>query len=227
MINLFKKIYNWGKEEYSISELLKKIEDDGWAEIEYYPGDLEKLAREICINLKLEIVSQNNKKLIPKNRNQVQNFSLSSAYGLNEFPLHTDGAEYLIPPRFLFLRALVDSPTATTLVDGKSIMDYLVNYNSSWIVKTKNGVIETKLIEKIDKYECYYFRFNRLSMKCISGNRSEICAKIDALPVKCIDWTKYKTLIVDNWRVLHGRKAVMEYNASKRILERLLVFIKP
>jgi alpha-ketoglutarate-dependent taurine dioxygenase len=220
-----KGIFNKVSKEIDIPSITHRLENDGWVVINQYSEELIGLAENICLELELNISLHNYKKLIPKENNEASYFSLSSAYGLNEFPLHTDGAEYNIPPRFLVLRALSNSPTRTSLVDAHSIKDDLTQYRTRWSVKTKEGKIETNLYEIHPKYNIEFIRFNRLSMKCEEGNKIEICNAIDSLFINYIEWTKSKTIVIDNWRVLHGREAMIENKYAKRIIERLQVFI--
>jgi hypothetical protein len=223
-MKLLKNVFNLFSKEIDFSIISHKIEKDGWVVIDEYSGELFKLIENICTKLELNISFHNYKKLIPKEKNKVEHFSLSSAYGLKEFPLHSDGAEYKIPPRFLVLRALSDSPTGTCIADANSICDVNI-CNSKWSVKTKDGIVKTKLYEQHPKYNIEFIRFNRLSMKCDEGEKLEVYKAIDNLTTCSIRWTKNKTIIIDNWRVLHGRQKVIEKEYEKRILERLQVFI--
>ena len=221
---MLKSVFNLISKDFDGSTLSHNIEKDGWAVINHYSGELLSLTEIICSKLELGISFHNYKKLIPKDNKEVEHFSLSSAYGLNEFPLHTDGAEYNTPPRFLVLRALSDSPTGTSLADAYSIRDKVTIRNTKWSVKTKDGILQTKLFEQHPKYNIEFIRFNRLSMKCVDGNKLEVNNAIDNLPVSYVNWTQNKTVIIDNWRILHGRQMIIEEDYDKRIIERLQVF---
>lgn len=222
---MLKNVINLFNKNLDFSILSQTIEKDGWVVIDEYSGELLNLMESICSKLKLGISFHNYKKLIPKDKNEVEHFSLSSAYGLKEFPLHTDGAEYKTPPRFLVLRALSNSPTGTCIADANSIYDNINVCNSKWSVKTKDGIIKTKLYEQHPKYNIEFIRFNRLSMKCDEGEKLDVYKAIDNLTISSIIWTEKKTIIIDNWRVLHGRQTIIEYDYEKRIIERLQVFI--
>jgi hypothetical protein len=224
-MKMFKSVFTSIRKNFVSSELSIRIEKDGWVVINHYSGELLSLIKNICSNLELDISFYNYKKLIPKDSKDVQYFSLSSAYGLNKFPLHTDGTEYNIPPRFIILRALADSSTGTSFADSNSIKDNVNICNTEWSVKTKDGILQTKLFAQHPKYNIEYIRFNRLSMKCVDGNRLEVNNAIDNLSVSYIYWKQYKTIIIDNWRVLHGRQMIIEEFYDKRIIERLQVFI--
>jgi hypothetical protein len=223
-MKIIKSILNLFSNDLDVLTLSQRLKKDGWIAIHEYSGELLNLIENICSELELDISFHIYKKLIPKDKNEVEHFSLSSAYGLKEFPLHTDGAEYKTPPRFLVLRALSNSPTGTCIADANSICDSNI-CNSKWSVKTKDGIVKTKLYEKHPKYNIEFIRFNRLSMKCDEGEKLDVYKAIDNLTVSSILWTKNKTIIIDNWRVLHGRQTIIEEDYEKRILERLQVFI--
>jgi alpha-ketoglutarate-dependent taurine dioxygenase len=224
-MKILKNVINLFNKKIDFSILSQKIEKDGWVLINEYPGELQNLIENICLKLNLEISYHKYKKLIPKAKAEVKYFSLSLAYGLKEFPLHTDGAEYKIPPRFLVLRALSTSLTATYIADSISISNNINLCNTKWSVKTKDEIIETKLYELHPKYNINIIRFNRLSMKCVEGDKLIVYKAIDNLNVIPIFWSKNKTIIIDNWRVLHGRQNIVENDYEKRIIERLQVFI--
>ena len=59
----------------------------------------------------------------------------------------------------------------------------------------------------------------------VSKSVSKIIDMIDKLKIIYVDWTDPKTLIIDNWRVLHGRQGVIEKDYKSRVIERLQVFI--
>lgn len=222
---MFKSVFNLISKDFDSSTLTHRLEKDGWVVINQYSGELLSLIETICSKLGLDISFHDYKKLIPKDKKEVGHFSLSSAYGLNEFPLHTDGAEYNTPPRFLVLRALSASPTGTSLADANTLCANVSLCSSKWSVKTKDGIIRTKLYEKHPKYNIEFIRFNRLSMKCDEGNKLEVYNAINNLAISSVNWTKNKTIIIDNWRVLHGRQTIIEEDYEKRIIERLQVFI--
>ena len=62
-------------------------------------------------------------------------------------------------------------------------------------------------------------------MKCDEGEKLDVYKAIDNLTISSIIWTENKTIIIDNWRVLHGRQTIIEDDYAKRIIERLQVFI--
>jgi len=201
-----------------------KLKKDGWIEINQHSENLNCLGEKLCSKYKYKLMSSKFETLIPKKRNEIKKLSLSYAYGLNEFPLHTDGATYQIPPRFILLKSLSNSDTKTFLADTIDIKNNIITANSKWIIKTEKGELETKLIYQYKNNEI--FRFNRLLMKSIDGNKKEVYRAINNLKISKINWEKNKILIIDNWRILHGREKLIEENYENRIMQRLQIFIE-
>jgi alpha-ketoglutarate-dependent taurine dioxygenase len=46
---------------------------------------------------------------------------------------------------------------------------------------------------------------------------------LQSLPITKIEWAQGDTLIVDNWRCLHGRSAGLNNDTNTRVLQRVLI----
>jgi hypothetical protein len=218
------------KHKYKINtiKIINDLNQYGWVLIDCYDGDIYNLINIVCKSQKISIDFNNYKILIPKSENETDYFSLSSVHGLLNFPLHTDGADYLIPPKYVILRALEDTPTGTIIADSieiKENKDWNKIENIKWKVKLKNKIFMTNLFNDELVANKKIFRYNSVIMKCLEETNS-FQKIISNLPVQTITWKKNKTLILDNWRVLHGREAIKEINHKNRIIERLQTFIK-
>jgi hypothetical protein len=70
------------------------------------------------------------------------------------------------------------------------------------------------------------FRYDPLTMIPANTAASRVAmtfpAEMNRLPAVSIDWETVGTLIVDNWRVFHGRGAEPA-NEGERLLERVYV----
>lgn len=206
---------------FQANRLAKK----GFVIIDGFNDDLIELGEKVCSELNCLVSKSKYDLLVPKRRADAHTFSLSGKYGLLEFPLHTDGSEYKVPPKYIILRSLINTPTATYIADSKFIMKKLLSQDSTWKVKTKDGVIKTKLIESHIRSNNYRIRFNRLSMKCESGDKIKVFEIINSLPVNQLNWVKNRTIIIDNWRMLHGRGRVLEDDYNSREIERVQIFV--
>ncbi len=150
--------------------------------------------------------------------------TLSNIYGLNNFPLHTDGSHFPIPPRWVILEyaSLAHSKTATILVDtfdqkALPANDNIFNNEIYLVTGGKKSFLSTIVNKNLHKVSI--LRWNNLTMKKLNklDNRS-----FDNLPFNNrtrIEWEPNQTLIFDNWRMLHGREAIKP-NEKNRVFIR-------
>lgn len=210
-----------------IQLLSEKLQHNGWTILDNYQEDLTSLMASLCSFQGTPITNILYKTLTPTKSENSNSFNLSSAYGLSAFPLHSDGTHFKIPPRYFALRALTYSPTKTIFADAFLLKDnpnWAEIEQSNWEIKTIDaGKINTKIFNLYQGQE--YVRYNNLAMNCISGDKIKLFSIIHSLPRKAIAWEANRTLIVDNWRMLHGRQPIKEDNYNLRILERIQIFV--
>lgn len=165
-----------------------------------------------------EIVEQ----LRPRSTEDAPRRSLSAAHGLGPFPLHTDGAHHAVPPRYVLLRATTPSSCATTLIDSHQI-DWqpeereILSRGVLAVTGGAHGFLTTILTST-------WFRFDEGCMKpanatglhALELTRGRISSGALKLP-----WAPGMTLLLDNWRCLHGRDATAA--EPDRRLTRILV----
>lgn len=153
--------------------------------------------------------------LRPTGIEEAKKNSLSSLYGKNRFPLHTDTAYKTIPIRYLILYAKNPGggKRPTLLVDGLKLIDSGMDKNLllSAIFKIKNGKYSFlgKMFE-IDKMEEVY-RI-RLDQGCMIPATKEsrmifeqYVSVLDRQKKIEVKWESGDLLVLDNWRMLHGR----------------------
>ena len=180
--------------------------------------DIEKVLAEFrCI-----YVIQNNV-LIPDKKSTF-NKTLSTTYGCSSFPYHTDGAHYILPPRWIILQYKGNASSRfatlfydTMLIDRTEFDDIL--HRHMYKVNSKEGVFLTTVINNAIWSEPIV-RWNKLLMKKIYGERSLDFDDLITSPSLRVEWTKGKTVIFDNWRLLHAREEVGFEERETRIIER-------
>jgi hypothetical protein len=147
--------------------------------------------------------------------------SLSGLYGLDEFPLHTDGANEVAPPDYIILMAPSTRRTTTLLADPRNVIDVdegfakeavfnvkrLGRNFSAFFVQTRNG---TRAI-----------RYNSDSMTPRNSAAFEVDRKMRTLRDYAIafNWEKTKFLAFDNRVLLHGRGKVIHPLSHLRRIE--------
>lgn len=164
--------------------------------------------------------------LIPQQATETHRNSLSSRHGKGAFPLHTDCAFWVKPPRFLVLNspneASAGAPTRLAQSDWLRESPTLMNRASTAIFKVVNGsrsflsnILEPELV-----------RFDRDCMIAGSPDSQSLIQEIEsAMPntrVCDLEWSPRLCVVIDNWRMLHGR-ASCELLNSQRVLRRILV----
>lgn len=165
-------------------------------------------------------------RLVPLDNSDAHKQSLSANYGTSEFPFHTDGAYFKIPPKFIILRYLkgIQNPTPTVLCDLNQLNDEANQKlkDCIWKVKSRNNEFLTTILS--ESYKCY--RYDKCIMTPANiklRNKNYFENLIDELPKKHINWYTNKTVIIDNWTFLHSRPKVTEQEINNRTIQRIMV----
>lgn len=155
----------------------------------------------------------------------------SGIYGLNAFPFHSDMAHWHLPPRYLLLRCAQGySAVATMLIDG----DLLVAAVGATCLERALLRPRRPCKGKLPLFSIYRQRPKRgvsllrwdekfivpASPAGIEGVNEFRKAVSSAAPRSIFLANPGDTLIVDNWRMLHGRSAV-PHDCSDRMVERV------
>jgi hypothetical protein len=163
--------------------------------------------------------------LIPLNKQDAHPQSLSANFGANEFPFHTDGAYFPMPPKFIILRYIngYENPTPTTVCNLTNISnaDKALLQHSIWKVRSIKSFYSTILAQ-----DGSFFRFDNCVMQALNkaNDNSTIFSSIVAdLPKETINWRINKTVVIDNWRYLHNRPMVKAEEINFRKLQRIMV----
>jgi hypothetical protein len=152
--------------------------------------------------------------------------SLSSKFGLCEFPFHTDTAYWNVPSRYIALRCMDPgvSNVTTRLVpsSGLNLSDQVLRNLQAGVFHVLNGrnSFYTSVMS-----DCFNLRFDPGCMSPTSSIAHEGWDALSdslatAIPIS-IDWEQGRLLVIDNWRVLHGRAALPE--DSGRVLIRATI----
>jgi len=155
--------------------------------------------------------------------------SLSALHGLGTFPFHTDAAHHRVPPRYLLLR-LADgatSETPTLLVDSDpsylSRSDAATLSRETWLIQ--GGFGRTFYSPVLDRSRML-LRFDLGCMRQPAGTRLRAPEILERLlgnsQVVEVAWQPRTTLVLDNWRVLHGRPAVDASDTGRVLMRQLL-----
>lgn len=166
--------------------------------------------------------------LRPRHERQSHSSQYSGTYGLSAFPLHTDLAHWACPPRYFLLRCKIGS---------QSVATRLLSY-SALTLTLEEAVIQRAVVRPRhtprNGMQCllpllfrtgvgFGFRWDSLFLVPMNKPAQRVADTMSAGawdPAKLITFTLRNpgdTLIVDNWRFLHGRSCVPAADVSRRI----------
>lgn len=164
--------------------------------------------------------------LTPRNEAKSSSSHYSGIFGLNEFPLHTDLAHWARPPRYFILRCQNGSRSVATKLLACSTLATLLNIETlrHALVRPRragrNGMLcLLPLLFHVDG-TCG-FRWDSLFL--IPMNEA---AKKIAEIILTRSWhlsstvtlaERGDTLIVDNWRLLHGRGRISMIDIDRQL----------
>lgn len=160
--------------------------------------------------------------LTPRQKEHELENTYSGNFGLEEFPFHTDLAHWYVPPRYLFLRCVVPAPDVVTkLIDSRDICgDIEVGILSRSHFKPRKRLDRAVNLLKIKQGEI--FRWDSIFIEPANRNAEELKLKIQC----AISSAKHvglnldrngQCLLIDNWRMLHGRSAVSTKSMGRKI----------
>jgi L-asparagine oxygenase len=164
----------------------------------------------------------------PQHTSEAPRNTLSSRYGLDSFPFHTDGAHWIRPPRYLVLYCL-DPGRAhrqTMILSPLELLskeEKLALRRELWRV---TGIARSFWVRVLDGV-CgdEFLRFDEACMRperplCVSATIMQ--RRIGVAAPRAIHWEQSKFLVIDNWRTLHARGTAMQTDHDRHHLRILL-----
>ena len=167
-------------------------------------------------------------RIIPQTPDSAYPGSLSSKYGLGSLPLHTDTAHWAIPCRYLVMTCaeLGPVPTPTILLDGWRVLlsepEASACRRAVFLVRNGRRSFYGSIMDGGRE-------FLRVDPGCMTPLERDGEVALDAFSrgrhekvLHRHDWKIGEILVIDNWRVLHGRGSG-KTTAHGRILLRAMV----
>ncbi len=154
--------------------------------------------------------------------------TLSSRFGLAPFPLHTDGAHWPTPPRFLMLRCddAGSGARPTLMVDGNRLLNAKIATRlrrAVFKVQEVHRPFTCRVIERAGSVD--RVRFDGACMQPLAAFAEVLHGlheQLQRLEPDSHVWEPDDLLVLDNWRMLHARgPAICE--DKDRTLRRILV----
>jgi len=206
----------------------EKLSKNGYVFIENYkPGyTVLDVASEVG-DISLLPGVRPSQQLIPRVKTKHGPNTYSGIYGLDEFPLHTDLAHWFLPPRYLLLRCVKGSASVSTRIcDSKEIIKVFGEETLSRVlVRPRRPVKCNGYLLRVFEKNIYGFSLFRWDEKFIipaSKNSKIIFQKLlDTIKKSVFDEiflvSSGDTLLIDNWRMLHGRSSIPKEGMSRHI----------
>lgn len=167
--------------------------------------------------------------LQPRDAGTVADNQYSGIHGLGAFPLHTDLAHWTIPPRYFILRCIVPAEEVCTFVlPWEKISPALgaIHMNKAVFATRKRQTGNSGLVCAMSRHEGQTIRrWDSMFLSPVNQSARDL----DAL-LREESWTRSSEriplrrtgdmILIDNWRVLHGRDSVPAFSKG-RLLERV------
>lgn len=165
--------------------------------------------------------------LRPHTRGQSSPNTYSGNFGLQEFPLHTDLAHWFLPPRYLSLRCVRGTTeVATHLLDSTELVnEFGESALASAFVRPRRPVGRSNYLLRLygptDEGE-NLFRWDSLFITPATETSTSTYKSVSNRLASMLRTSVYlehegDTLIIDNWRMLHGRAAIADSGMSRYI----------
>jgi hypothetical protein len=213
--------------------IMKQIDQVGWCEIRARNGSTlqEELLR-IGKLLGTPVIHRKSlgilQELIPTDSQCGFPSSLSAKYSTGCFPLHVDTAHWLTPCRYLILGCLKEgqSNRDTVVVNFNKIdmsgEEHNMLMNTPFKVRNGRNSFYGTVLSKEGEFIRYDPGCMTPARKCPVNIESIFSYERSAHLESRIRWESGKIVVIDNWRMLHGRGERTE-EGTDRILYRVLV----
>jgi L-asparagine oxygenase len=205
------------------------VEKQGYALLPRFLPDLEPAAAAAKVGVPeqvdgLRLVQE----LVPTTPDKTTPNTYSGNFGLESFPLHTDLAHWATPPRYLMLRcARGDADALTQIVDGKTVIAALGSRLLARCLTRPRRPMEgtfqlLPIWHDFSESGEQLFRWDSIYLKPANEYAISVFQQIDAflsraVPVAKVLLNQGDTLLIDNWRLLHGRSPIQNPESSRKI----------
>lgn len=150
----------------------------------------------------------------------------SGNFGVQAFPLHTDLAHWYLPPKYFALRCIVGSHQVfTRLVDSKDVFPSIGRQNlMRALVRPRRPINGNRPLLRVlgQQNGQDLFRWDSLFVVPATVGSRIICGELAhalslAQPLDVLLDKPGDTLIIDNWRMIHGRSPVSSADHVRKI----------
>ena len=217
----------------SDSSFLSPLTENGWAKINVGSNNPDVLSTFLAIlasTLDASAVYElsNIDSITPRQRNSARRHSLSAYYGLGPLPLHCDTSHWPTPCRFVLLACVnpgsVGTPTLLLDTSAMILSPAQRNMAACSVFLIKNG--QQSFYSSILSFRRSYIRLDPGCMVPLDPDGASVMSlygyENNRHNIREINWTEGDILIIDNWRVLHGRQGCKSDQDERKLLRALV-----
>lgn len=215
------------------SEVQSALKECGWATINCENGNDEHITasvKSVAWQLGKPVADRGYdlfQLLKPTKPNEAHHSSLSAKFGTGELPLHMDTAHWTTPCRYVVLACLEPGPTPTPTFLYDCVTSPFDN-NEARIMReglfhVKNG--SKSFYSSVASSMRSYFRFDpgcMFPMNDAAKDAAHVFTQKLENSIK-FQWKRGALLVLDNWRVLHGRGDSHSDKGGRLLLRSLVV----
>jgi len=149
--------------------------------------------------------------IVPRDEQSAQSRSLSKLHGLSTLPMHIDTAHYLRPARLLIIGCVKPglSKTTTRLLDTRKLEftsdELALLISAPMLVRSGKRSFYSTILGR----DRSYFRYDPGCVEPVDKRGEEALAimglAISRSKVEDYEWYSGDILVIDNWRMFHGR----------------------
>lgn len=218
--------------EFKLYVVIDRLRSSGWVSYAFDGGDLTAHLLDLAMHLGTPVAARRRKSpveiLTPLGCAEAKPSSPSRMFGLGAIPLHTDTAHWVEPCRYIILGCVAPGSCGrrTMIADSLDLgIDSETRRNlRDCQFRVLNG--RRSFFAPVLGPNDSFLRFDQACMALVDARSRAalgvMSQAISDLPVETIDWFEGRVLLMDNWRVLHGRTAPARVGGG-RVLARVLV----
>lgn len=213
--------------------IAETVNTQGFALIWKYLPEQSSLAAMSRLGILLKIQGLDEvQKLRPHMKTEAPPNTYGGNYGYGKFPLHTDLAHWYIPPRYLVLRCITGTvDVATHLLNSYELIAAIGDMRlRRTLVQPRRPLAYNRPLLRLYDQRDQYIPLLRWDSLFISPATEKSINTYDAIisyldsvkPIEIVLQHPGDTLVIDNWRIFHGRSPV-PLNAKNRQIDRAYI----
>ena len=161
--------------------------------------------------------------LVPQDADNARENSLSSRYGRNAFPWHSDGAIARRPPRYLLMYSRMTEPVEPTEILSLTEDPRTLQAMARTVLLIKRGSSKRYASALERRSGGFLARWDTRSAPPLRSVNAGIASSLieESPPTGRVDWRYKAGVVIDNHRCLHRRPAIAN---SSRTLYRMYAY---